>query len=153
MNDSLKSVSLPTFGWWQTDICGQDSYLVDREVWISGCVGMQLPFKYIISSFILNWQNTVLHSTKALSSFSKNNLNIGKDFVVQAKKSTNGKEYYRIRINEKIKPVKIQMNPALYWPGAPNARCRISEIKFYAYDSLADETNALFVDDLHVELA
>lgn len=79
-------------------------------------------------------------------------LNIGKDFAVQAKKSTNGKEYYRIRINEKIKPVKIQMNPALYWAGAPNARCRISEIKFYAYDSLADETNALFMDDLHVEL-
>lgn len=79
-------------------------------------------------------------------------LNIGNNFAVQSKKSTNGKEYYRIRLNEKIKPVKIQINPALYWAGAPNARCRISEIKFYEYDSLADETNALFVDDLHVEL-
>lgn len=80
------------------------------------------------------------------------NLNIGNDFKVQSKKSTNGKEYYRIRLNEKINPVKIQINPALYWAGAPNARCRISEIKFYEYDSLADETNALFMDDLHVEL-
>ncbi|MGL4283309.1 hypothetical protein [Eubacterium aggregans] len=70
----------------------------------------------------------------------------------RVKKTTNGKEYYRIQIKDKIKPVKIQINPALYWAGVPNARCRISELKFYAYDSLANETDALFVDDLHVEL-
>lgn len=74
------------------------------------------------------------------------------DFTISSKKTTNGKEYYRIQIKDKIKPVKIQINPALYWAGAPNARCRISELKFYAYDSLANETDALFVDDLHVEL-
>lgn len=70
----------------------------------------------------------------------------------EKKKSTNGKEYYRIRLDEKIKAKKVQINTALYWASAPNAHVRIQELKFYYYDSLPEETEALFADDLHIEL-
>lgn len=71
---------------------------------------------------------------------------------LQQKTSTNGKKYYFLKTNEPITATKIQVNLALYWAGAPNARIRIAEMKFYYYDSLENDVNALFADDLHVEL-
>ncbi|MEG0377649.1 MAG: fibronectin type III domain-containing protein, partial [Eubacterium sp.] len=79
-------------------------------------------------------------------------LDQGKGFSWSQRKDTDGKEYYEVRLNNKAKIKKIQISTALYWAGAPNARNRISELKFYYYDSLANEVDALYSDDLHIEL-
>lgn len=65
-------------------------------------------------------------------------------------KDVNGKVYYRIQLQEPITSNKIQINLAQYWAG--NNSVRISEIKYYTYDSLARDINALFADDLQIEL-
>ena len=45
----------------------------------------------------------------------------------------------------------MQVNLAQYWAG--NNSLSISELKFYYYDSLDDEIEALYDDSLHVTLA
>lgn len=78
---------------------------------------------------------------------------VDQDFASYSKKtSNNGKQYYEMILKEPIETNKIQLNLALYWPGAPNARVRIREMKFYYYDSIKDDVNQLFADDLHIEL-
>lgn len=72
------------------------------------------------------------------------------DASIKTIKSANGNSYYQVRFNRKIKAKKIQVNTALYWAG--NTGIRYQEMMFYYYDSLSDDVDALFKDDLHVEL-
>lgn len=77
---------------------------------------------------------------------------IKNDRALKLKTSTNGKKYYEIWLDEPIKATKVQVNLSLYWAGAPNARVRIVEMKFYSYDSIEHDVENLFTDDLHITL-
>lgn len=68
---------------------------------------------------------------------------------ISPKTDKNGKQYYEINLPEKIKTNKIQVNLA---NGIASGNNTISELKFYYYDSLEDDINALYADDLHVTL-
>lgn len=70
---------------------------------------------------------------------------------ISAKTDKNGKKYYEVNLPEKIKTNKIQINLANY-VATQGTNNTISELKFYYYDSLEDDINALYADDLHVTL-
>lgn len=71
--------------------------------------------------------------------------------LISAKTDKNGKKYYEVNLPEKIKTNKIQINLANY-VATQGTNNTISELKFYYYDSLEDDINALYADDLHVTL-
>lgn len=68
-----------------------------------------------------------------------------------SKKSSNGKVYYELWFDKPFTAKKVQVNLAQYWAG--NNSVSIAEMKFYYYDSLDDEVEALYADSLHVTLA
>lgn len=68
-----------------------------------------------------------------------------------ARTSSNGKVYYELWFDKPFTAKKVQVNLAQYWAG--NNSVSISEMKFYYYDSLDDEVEALYADSLHVTLA
>ena len=78
------------------------------------------------------------------------NIVLVKDASMKSCKDVNGRVYYRIKLASPITSSKIQINLAQSWV-SPNY-VRISELKFYEYDSLEKDINALFADDLQVEL-
>lgn len=73
------------------------------------------------------------------------------DGFLTAKTSSNGKVYYELWFDKPFTAKKVQVNLAQYWAG--NNSLSISELKFYYYDSLDDEIEALYDDSLHVTLA
>ena len=68
--------------------------------------------------------------------------------TIYSKRSSNGKTYYEIKLDEPIEANKIQVNTSLY----SGTEITISEIRFYHYDSLEDDVKKLFKDDMRVEL-
>lgn len=73
------------------------------------------------------------------------------DGFLTSKKSSNGKTYYELWFDHPFTAKKIQVNLAQYWTG--NKSVSISEMKFYYYDSLDQEVEALYADALHLTLA
>ena len=67
------------------------------------------------------------------------------------KKSVNGKVYYEFNYSQPFKAKRIQINFAMAWVPV-NGRISIAEMKFYYYDSLEKDVDALFADAMHVEL-
>lgn len=73
------------------------------------------------------------------------------DGFLTVKKSTNGKTYYELWFDQPFTAKKVQVNLAQYWAG--NNSVSIAEMKFYYYDSIDEEVEALYADALHVTLA
>lgn len=68
--------------------------------------------------------------------------------IVQ-KTDANGRKYYAIKLAEPIETNRIRVGVAR----TGNYRnIVIAEMKFYYYDSLEDDVNALYADDLHTQL-
>lgn len=65
------------------------------------------------------------------------------------KRGSNGKIYYEYQTREPISPKRIQVNFSTGY----GRRISIAEIKFYYYDSLEQEVDALFGDEMHITLA
>lgn len=74
----------------------------------------------------------------------------GKWEYKDASVSTNGK-VVTLKLSEPIKARQIQTNISVY-PGSGSGKVSISEIKFYEYDSLENEVDNLFADDLKLSL-
>ena len=68
-----------------------------------------------------------------------------------SKRSSNGKVYYELWFDKSFTAKKVQVNLAQYWAG--NNSVSIAEMKFYYYDSLDAEVEALYADSLHLTLA
>ena len=66
-----------------------------------------------------------------------------------SQKTSNGHKYYMIKLDEPIQAQKIKVDTNGW--GNSNIQS-ISELKFYAYDSLEDDVKALFSDDLRIAL-
>ncbi len=69
--------------------------------------------------------------------------------TVTSKKDVNGKKYYVVKFDEPIKTDKFQLNIHGY---GGSKQC-IAELKIYNYDSIENDVNALFADNLHLELS
>lgn len=63
----------------------------------------------------------------------------------------NGSTYYMVVLPKAVEAVKIQVRLGLYI-AYDKPHIRISEIKFYEYDSIEDDINALYTDALHLTL-
>lgn len=63
--------------------------------------------------------------------------------------SLNGQKYYKVILQNKVNTSKIRLCLANYSASGNNA---LREIKFYQYNSLADDIEAIYKDDLHLEL-
>lgn len=63
-------------------------------------------------------------------------------------KSSNGHNYYIVKLQEPITTNKIKVDTSGYGGSIQ----RISELKFYEYDSLADDIKDLYEDDLRLVL-
>ena len=63
---------------------------------------------------------------------------------------SNGRHYYVIKLSQKIKAKKVNVQVGRRW--WTSSRMTIAEIRFYNYDPLEDEVNALFKDQMHLEL-
>ena len=63
-------------------------------------------------------------------------------------KSSNGHSYYMVNLNEPIRAKKIKVDTS----GYGGSTQIISELKFYEYDSLADDIKNLYKDDLRLVL-
>lgn len=72
------------------------------------------------------------------------------DAQIQKCYDTNKNLYYRIKLKTPITSDKIQINLAQYWSG--NNDIKISELKYYTYDTLAEDIQNLFGDDLQITL-
>lgn len=66
------------------------------------------------------------------------------------KTDKNGRFYYLIKLPEKAQIKRIQIGLARY---LASGDINISEVYFYNYDTIVDDINALFTDDLHTTLA
>ena len=69
---------------------------------------------------------------------------------ISQKSSQNGRKYYVIRLNEPVTTKKIQLRLGRFY-GNQN-KITVSEVNFYHYDSLEDDIEALFADDLFTTL-
>lgn len=69
--------------------------------------------------------------------------------VLTAKTDEKGRKYYVLKLDDPIEANAIQIGLTVASNGPLS---QVSEIKFYEYDSLVDDTNNLFTDDLHIEL-
>lgn len=63
-------------------------------------------------------------------------------------KTSNGNKYYIVKLSEPINAKKIKVDTA-GWGGN---RQTMSELRFYKYDSIADDIKALYTDDLRLVL-
>lgn len=63
-------------------------------------------------------------------------------------KTSNGHKYYIVKLSEPINAKKIKVDTA-GWGGNKQT---MSELRFYEYDSLADDIKALYTDDLRLVL-
>lgn len=63
--------------------------------------------------------------------------------------SPNGQTYYKVILQNKVNTNKIRLCLANYSASGNNA---LREIKFYKYDSIEDDVEAIYKDDLHLEL-
>ena len=63
---------------------------------------------------------------------------------------SNGRDYTVIKLKEKIKAKKVNIQVGRRY-GYTN-KITIAEMRFYKYDSLEDEVNDLFKDQMHIEL-
>lgn len=70
--------------------------------------------------------------------------------TVNQKSSENGRKYYVIKLNQPVTTDKIQIRLGHYY-GHQN-KITVSEVNFYYYDSLEDDIEALFTDDLFTTL-
>ena len=66
------------------------------------------------------------------------------------KKDKNNRAYYVLTLKEPIEANAVQFGLTV---ANNNQLIQISEVKLYEYDSIADDVNALFTDDLHLVLA
>lgn len=66
---------------------------------------------------------------------------------ISSKRSSNGKTYYEIKLEEPIVTDKIQVNISTY-----SVDVTVSELKFYYYDSIENDVRDLFADDMRIEL-
>lgn len=67
------------------------------------------------------------------------------------KTSSNGRTYYEFNYSQPFKAKKIQINFALGYAHG-DGQISIAEMKFYYYDEVEREIDALFTDDMHVAL-
>lgn len=67
------------------------------------------------------------------------------------KTSSNGKVYYEFDYHKPFKAKKIQVNFALDWAYG-DGQISIAEMKFYYYDNIEADINALYTDDMHIVL-
>lgn len=72
------------------------------------------------------------------------------DISIQHIKSANGVSYAQLKLKEPIKATRISVKVDA--PSWANYVSSISELKFYEYDSLEDDVDALFKDNLMIEL-
>lgn len=93
------------------------------------------PYEFNTASFYY-WEEASDKPIKVDGTFSK-------------KTSTNGKTYYEFETVRPVRAKKVQLNVASW--GANN-RISYAEMKYYHYDSLEDDINALFADDMHLSL-
>lgn len=70
--------------------------------------------------------------------------------TVSQKSSDNGRKYYVIKLNQPVTTDKIQIRLGHFY-GFQN-KITVSEVNFYYYDSLEDDIEALFADDLFTTL-
>lgn len=70
--------------------------------------------------------------------------------TVNQKTSANGRKYYVIKLDQPVNTDKIQIRLGHYY-GVQN-KITVSEVNFYYYDSLEDDIEALFADDLFTTL-
>lgn len=66
------------------------------------------------------------------------------------KTDENGRNYYRLKLNEPITVSSLSIGFGRYLASSPNVH--LAEIRFYEYDSLSDEIQELYADDLHLTL-
>lgn len=78
--------------------------------------------------------------------------NLHKDVnaTMKSYQDANKNVYYRVMLDQPIQAKKVQVNVAQYWAG--NNNIKISELKFYKFDTLKNDINALFKDQLQIEL-
>ena len=62
----------------------------------------------------------------------------------------NGNIYYDVKLTEPVTTDTFQLNVGIWYP---DMKVAISEIKVYEYDSLEDDIDALFADNMHIDLA
>ena len=65
------------------------------------------------------------------------------------RRDKNGNIYYDVKLTEPVTTDTFQLNIGVWYP---DQKVAISEIKVYEYDSIEDDIEALFTDDMHLEL-
>lgn len=76
-----------------------------------------------------------------------NYYSVGASFTT---KTVDGNKYYEITLNQPVEADRISF--CLVDPGYDGSNTRFQELRLYYYDSVEDETNALFEDDMHTKL-
>ncbi len=69
--------------------------------------------------------------------------------TLQQKTSENGRKYYLIRLADPVRTNKLRFG---FGRGGNVRNIRIAELNLYLYDSLADDIEALYADDLYTTL-
>lgn len=65
-------------------------------------------------------------------------------------KDKNNRDYYLVKLDRAVEAKKLQINLGLYL--ASGKTINVSEMRFYEYDSIEEDVNAVYTDDLHLTL-
>lgn len=113
---------------------------------------IQLDARYEMNQIILvvpdNYQYS--YHTFKLNYWDENGNKVQASGLSYVRKTDeNGKQYYIVKTTQPFKTDKVQLMVATYGSVSP---IQYTELKFYYYDSLEDDINGLYKDELHVEL-
>lgn len=157
VNSSLDASSSSALGlfdddylsYWQTDLWDTGGY----NQWANRGISVTFDGKYTIDEIrIAEHQDQGDFPYIKLYYYDDNNQlqTMDLDWNYTKEKDANGRVHYRIKLKNPITVSSLTLGLARYLTTSP--KVQVAEIKFYEYDSLEDDIQNLYTDNLHLAI-
>ncbi len=108
----------------------------------------QLDKAYKMDTFVFTSPDNNMDFTGAAIYYWENGNRVrAKNVTLTRKQDKNGNRYFRVKLAEPITSDKIKLGLSRY-----TSPIRVSEVKFYEYDSLEDDIENLYTDTMHLTI-
>lgn len=157
VNSSLDTTSSSALGlfdddyttYWQTSTWDTGGY----NQWSNHGIRVTFDQKYTIDEIrVAEYQDQSDFPYIKLYYYDDNNKlqTMNLDWNYSKEKDSNGRMHYRIKLKNPITVSSFTLGLARYSTWSPNIQ--VSEVKVYEYDSLEDDIQALYTDNLHLSI-
>lgn len=157
VNSSLDTASSSALGifdddstsYWQTSTWDTGGY----NYWSTHGIKVTFDQKYTIGEIRLaEYQDQATFPYVRIYYYDENNAlqSVTSHWDFSTEKDSNGRTHYRIKLNKPITVSSFTIGLARYATSSPSIQ--VSEMKVYEYDSLEDDIQALYADNLHLSI-